>query len=158
MSHLFTYDHTGKKILVDPTSVQQVDPKIAGGYIQDVISHRVCSKINEHKGSHEVAIDPATAILIGKILIKAVLLIKDCKQSNSEREGVVRNPSRSALGSLKKLVRKELGWFKYIFFGAKIIRALTEVSADMDKGELQTCGLYADDTEDPHYYSNYVEL
>jgi hypothetical protein len=128
-------------------------------YIQDVISHRVCSKINDHKGSHEVAIDPATAILIGKILIKAVLLIKDCKQSSSEREGVVRNPSRSDLGSLKKLVRKELGWFKYIFFGAKIIRALTEVSADMDNGELQTCGLYTDDnTEDSNYYSNYVEL
>ena len=128
-------------------------------YIREVVSHRVCSKINEHKGSQEVAIDPATAILIGKILIKAVLLIKNCKESNPEREGVVRNPSRSDLGSLKKLVRKELGWFKYIFFGAKIIRALTEVSADMDNGELQTCGLYTDDnTEDSNYYSNYVEL
>ena len=127
-------------------------------YIQDVVSHRVCSKINEHKGSQEVAIDPATAILIGKILIKAVILIKDCKRSSSEREGVVRNPSRSDLGSLKKLVRKELGWFKYIFFGAKIIRALTEVSADMDNGELQTCGLYTDGAEDSNYYSGYVEL
>jgi|TARA_R110000765_G_scaffold44238_3_gene91865 hypothetical protein len=131
-----------------------------GHYIREVVSYRVCSKINEHKGSQEVAIDPATAILIGKILIKAVLLIKNCKGSNPEREGVVRNPSRSDLGSLKKLVRKELGWFKYIFFGAKIIRALTEVSADMDNGELQTCGLYANDaeTQNPNYYSNYTEL
>jgi hypothetical protein len=127
-------------------------------YIKHVISNRVCSKINEHKGSHEVAIDPATAILMGKILIKAMLLIKDCKQSKHEREDVVRNPSRSDLGSLKKLVRKELGWFKYIFFGAKIIRALTEVGAEMNNGEIQTCGLYADDTEDSNYYSNYVEL
>ena len=158
MSH-FAYDHTGKKIVVETTAIQPVDSKIQGGYIRDVISHRVCSKINEHKGGpQEVAIDPATAILIGKILIKAVILIKNCRQSNAEREGVVRNPSQSDLGSLKKIVRKELGWFKYIFFGAKIIRALREVSADMDSGELQTCGLYVNDSEGPDYYSNYVEL
>ena len=130
-------------------------------YVQDVISHRVCAKINENNGAQEVSIDPATAILIGKILIKAIGLIKNCKQSNSEREGVVRNPSLSDLGGLKKIVRKELGWFKYIFFGAKIIRALREVGSDMDNGELQTCGLYSDapnNPEDTGYYSNYVEL
>tara|TARA_R110000824_G_scaffold10866_1_gene47539 strand:+ start:36749 stop:37153 length:405 start_codon:yes stop_codon:yes gene_type:complete len=131
-------------------------------YIRDVISHRVCSKINEHKGgSQEVAIDPATAILIGKILIKAVILIKGCKQSSDEREGVVRNPSLSDLGSLKTIVRKELGWFKYIFFGAKIIRALREVSTDMDSSELTACGLHSETSkppEGPDYYSNYVEL
>ena len=127
-------------------------------YIKDVISHRVCSKLGENKGSQEVAIDPATAILIGKILIKAVILIKGCKQSGEEREGVVRNPSLSDLGSLKTIVRKELGWFKYIFFGAKIIRALREVSSDMDSSELMACGLHSETPEDPNSHSNYVEL
>ena len=127
-------------------------------YIKDVISQRVCSKLNEHKGTQEVAMDPATAILIGKILIKAVVLIKGCKQSSAEREGVVRNPSLSDLGSLKTIVRKELGWFKYIFLGAKIIRALREVSTDMDSNELTACGLHSDTPENPNYYSNYVEL
>ena len=92
-------------------------------YLQNIVSHRVCAKINEHKGSQEVAIDPATAVLIGKILIKAVVLIKNCKKSTSEREDAIRNPSLLDLGGLKKIVRKELGWFRYLFLGAKIMRA-----------------------------------
>ena len=74
-------------------------------YIHDIVSYKVCSKINRDKGLQEVAIDPATAILIGKILIKAVLLIKSCKGSNAAREDAVRNPSLSDLSGLKKLVR-----------------------------------------------------
>ena len=126
-------------------------------YIHDVVSYRVCSKINK-KGSQEVAIDPATAILIGRILIKAVLLIKSCKGSNAEREGAVRNPSLSDLSGLKKIVRKELGWFKYFLFGAKIIGALREVSTDMDNNELKTCGLYSNHLSDSEEYKGYVEL
>ena len=137
-------------------------------YLQNIVSHRVCAKINEHKGSQEVAIDPATAVLIGKILIKAVVLIKNCKKSTSEREDAIRNPSLLDLGGLKKIVRKELGWFRYLFLGAKIMRALREVGADMDHGELKTCGVFGPpthpdsdtprDSDDPGYFSNYVEL
>ena len=127
-------------------------------HIQDVVSHRVCSKMNEGKGPQEVAIDPATAILIGKVLIKVVLLIKDCRGSNTEREDAVRNPSWSDLGSLKKIVRKELGWFKYILFGAKIIRAIRDVGGSMNNNELKTCGLYSDDLSDGGQHKGYVEL
>ena len=127
-------------------------------YIKDVVSYRVCSKINENKGSQEVAIDPATAVLIGRVLIKAFNLIRACKNSNTEREDVVRNPSWSDLGALKKKLRKELGWFKYILFGAKIIRAIRDIGQSIDNNELKTCGLYSDDLADGEQYKGYVEL
>ena len=48
------------------------------------------------------------------------------------------------------------------------MRALREVGADMDHGELKTCGVFgppshpnsdaSSDMDDPGYYSNYVEL
>jgi hypothetical protein len=128
------------------------------GYIHDIVSYKVCSKLNRDKGLQEVAIDPATAILIGKILIKAVLLIKSCKGSNAAREDAVRNPSLSDLSGLKKLVRKELGWFKYILFGAKIIGAIRDVGGELDNNELKTCGLYSNHLDDSEQYKGYVEL
>tara|TARA_R110002020_G_scaffold105661_12_gene246327 strand:+ start:2191 stop:2607 length:417 start_codon:yes stop_codon:yes gene_type:complete len=124
----------------------------------DSISHKICAKINEKRGKQEVAIDPATAIMIAKIVFKLVVLIKECKQSNTERENTIRNPTHTDLGWLRKIVREHMGLIPYLFFGSKIVDSIADISKDCDNTELSLCGIYDKDLDDGNYYRKYVEV
>jgi hypothetical protein len=113
--------------------------------------------MNEGKRNQEVAIDPATAIMIGKIIIRVIRMIKRCKGSDEQREDVIRNPSLLDNSTLKSIVRKELGWFKYFLFGAKIISSIKGVGLEMPSSELVACGLH-EKPSDQADGNNYVEL
>tara|TARA_R110000824_G_scaffold282601_20_gene470932 strand:- start:2773 stop:3189 length:417 start_codon:yes stop_codon:yes gene_type:complete len=118
-------------------------------YVKNVLSHKIYNKMHNADGrSQEVAIDPATIVLIAKISISVIRFIKNCKGSAEEREGVIRNPGIDGDGILKSIVRKKLGWFKYFFIGAKVIRAIKEIGSEVKHDELNSSGLFDDLGED----------
>jgi hypothetical protein len=118
-------------------------------YVENVLSHKVYHKMHNADGrSQEVAIDPATIVLIAKISISIIRAIKNCKGSAEEREEIVRNPGIDTDGLLKSIVRKKLGWFKYFFIGAKVIRAIKEIGSEVKYDELNSSGLFDDLGED----------
>ena len=127
-------------------------------YIKATVSHQICGEINKKRGRREVSIDPATAIMIAKIVLKIILAIRECKQSNTERENTIRNPSWSDDWLLKGMVRKQMGWLQYLIFGAHVIGAIKGFGRDAGNSELTSCGLYDGSLSDGKYYRRYVEL
>jgi hypothetical protein len=120
-------------------------------YINNVISHRVCSEMHSGGGKQEVMMDPATIALIAKISIKVIRLVRQCRNSESEIQSIINNPDPKDEGALKRVVRKELGWFKYLLIGAKVVRALKSVGSKMDRNELSLCGALPDESDNGYY-------
>ena len=91
-------------------------------YVENVLSTKIYNKAhNKGKGAEEVFVDPATLILIGKISVTVIRLIKGCKKSREERQEIVNAPTLEDDRILKKVVRRHLGWFKYMATGSKVI-------------------------------------
>ena len=118
-------------------------------YVKNVLSHKIYNKMRAADGnSQEVAIDPATIVLIAKISISVIKTIKGCKESAEEREGIIRRPGANEDSILKSIVRKKLGWFKYFLIGAKVIRAIKDMGTEVRHEEFRDAGLYDDLGED----------
>ena len=116
-------------------------------YVENVLSRRIYDKMQD-KSNQEVAIDPATIILIGKISLSVIKAIRKCAEAANEREGIVKNPTRKNEKVLKRIVRRELGWVKYLLIGGKVIDAMKEMGTEMSHSELEQSHLFVDDFED----------
>ena len=118
-------------------------------YVENVLSRRIYDKM-QAKGSQEVAIDPATIILLGKISLSIIRAIKKCEETADAREEVVKNPTRKNEKVLKRIVRRELGWIKYLLIGGKVIDAMKEMGTEVGHSELEQSQLFIDDFDDPN--------
>ena len=116
-------------------------------YVENVLSRRIYDKM-QSKSDQEVAIDPATIILIGKISLSVIRAIKKCAEEAGERENIIKNPTRKNGKVLKRIVRRELGWVKYLLIGGKVIDAMKEMGTEMSHSELEQSHLFVDDFED----------
>jgi hypothetical protein len=110
-------------------------------YVEHTLSTKIYNRA-QNKDSEEVVVDPATLILIGKISVTIIRLIKSCKDSNEERTAAVKYPTTNENKILKKIVRRELGWLKYVIMGRRIVKAIKEVGTDLTYGELEAAELY----------------
>ena len=110
-------------------------------YVEHTLSTKIYNRA-QNKDSEEVVVDPATLILISKISIRIIRLIKSCKDSNEERTAAVKYPTTNENKILKKIVRRELGWLKYVIMGRRIVKAIKEVGTDLTYGELEAAELY----------------
>ena len=115
-------------------------------YVENVLSTKIYNKAyNKGKGTEEVFVDPATLMLIGKISITVIRLIKGCKKSRGERQEVVNTPTLDEELILKRVVRRHLGWFKYMTTGGKVIKSIKEVGFTLNEEELEQADLFNDD-------------
>ena len=112
-------------------------------YVENVLSKKIYDKAyNKGRRDEEVSIDPATLILIGKISVTVIRLIKGCRESKEERQNTIRTPTFDDEKVLKKVVRRQLGWFKYMIVGRKVINAIKEVGCELDENELEQTDLF----------------
>ena len=107
--------------------------------------------MNRESGKQEVMMDPATIALIAKVSIKVIATIRQCKNSESDIQSIINSPDPQDEGSLKRIVRRELGWFKYFLIGAKVVRSLKSVGSKMDRNELSLCGAFPDESQNGYY-------
>ena len=114
-------------------------------YVENVLSAKIYNKAyNKGRAEEEVFVDPATLILIGKISVTVIRLIKGCKKSREERQEIVNTPTLDEDRVLKKVVRRQLGWFKYMTTGSKVIKAIKEVGFELDGNDLEQADLFND--------------
>ena len=114
-------------------------------YVENVLSTKIYNKAyNKGRGDEEVFVDPATLILIGKISVTVIRLIKGCKKSKKGRQEIVNAPTLDEERILKRVVRRHLGWFKYMTTGGKVIKAIKEVGFTLDGNELEQANLFND--------------
>ena len=112
-------------------------------YVEHDLSTRIYNKMyNKDKEDQEVFVDPATVVLIGKISLTVVRLIKGCKDSQEERVSVLKTPTISEDRLLARVVRRKLGWFKYMRMGGKVVKAMKEMGADLAPDEMERAGLF----------------
>lgn len=112
-------------------------------YVEHDLSTRIYNKMyNKDKEGQEVFVDPATVILIGKISLTVIRLIKGCKDSQEERVSLVKSPTITEDRLLAKVVRRKLGWIKYMRIGGKVIKAMKEMGTDLTSDELEKAGLF----------------
>ena len=115
-------------------------------YVEHDLSTRIYNKIyNKGKKDQEVFVDPATVILIGKISLTVIRLIKGCKDSQEERVSAVKSPTITEDRLLAKVVRRKLGWIKYMRIGGKVIKAMKEMGTDLTPDEMNQAGLFNED-------------
>ena len=123
-------------------------------YVENVLSRRIYDK-KQDKSNQEVAIDPATIILLGKISLSIIRAIKKCEKGADAREGIIKNPTEANKKVLKRIVRRELGWVKYLLIGGKVINAMKEMGTEVNHSELEQSQLFTDDesnTSSTHVY------
>ena len=114
-------------------------------YVENVLSTKIYNKAyNKGREDEEVFVDPATLILIGKISVTVIRLIKGCKKSREERQEIVNAPTLDEDRVLKRVVRRQLGWFKYMTTGGKVIKAIKEVGCKLNENELDQADLFND--------------
>jgi hypothetical protein len=114
-------------------------------YVENVLSTKIYDKAYyKGKGVEEVFVDPATLILIGKISVTVIRLIKGCKKSKEGRQEIVNAPTLDEERILKRVVRRQLGWFKYMTTGSKVITAIKEVGFELNEDELEQADLFND--------------
>ena len=114
-------------------------------YVENVVSTKIYNKAyNKGREDEEVFFDPATLILIGKISVTVIRLIKGCKKSREERQEIVNTPTLDEDRILKKVVRRHLGWLKYMTTGSKVITAIKEVGFELNENELEQADLFND--------------
>jgi len=116
-------------------------------YVENILSRKIYDKM-QSKSDQEVAIDPATIILIGKISLSVIRAIKKCAEAVDEREEIIKNPTSKNERVLKRIVRRELGWVKYLLIGGKVMRAMKEMGTEMSHSELEQSHLFIDDLEE----------
>tara|TARA_R100000808_G_scaffold24811_1_gene58477 strand:- start:834 stop:1232 length:399 start_codon:yes stop_codon:yes gene_type:complete len=114
-------------------------------YVENVLSTKIYNRAyNKGRAAEEVFVDPATLILIGKISVTVIRLIKGCKKSREERQEVVIAPTINENRILKRVVRRHLGWFKYMTMGGKVLTAIKEVGCELNEDELEQADLFND--------------
>ncbi len=111
-------------------------------YVENVLSRKIHTKVNKNQGAQEVMVDPATLLLIAKISVAVIKTIRRCRESDTERTTVVKAPTASDDKILKRIVRKQLGWFKYMTTGGKIVQAMKEMGTELTENELEQSELY----------------
>tara|TARA_Y100001951_G_C11251685_1_gene246820 strand:+ start:175 stop:606 length:432 start_codon:yes stop_codon:yes gene_type:complete len=133
--------------------------KYMNDYVENVLSRRIYDKM-QSKSDQEVAIDPATIILIGKISLSVIRAIKKCAEEADEREEIIKSPTSKNEKVLKRIVRRELGWIKYLLIGGKVIDAMKEMGTEVSHSELDQSQLFTNDFEnsnslDPNFSITY---
>ena len=125
------------------TKMRKRSENLMNDYVEHDLSTRIYNKMyNKGKEDQEVFVDPATVILIGKISLTVIRLIKGCKDSQEERVSVVKFPTVSEDRLLAKVVRRKLGWIKYMRIGGKIVKAMKEMGTDLTPNEMEKAGLF----------------
>ena len=142
------------------TKMRKRSENLMNDYVEHDLSTRIYNKMyNKGKEDQEVFVDPATVILIGKISLTVIRLIKGCKDSKEERTNTVINPTISEDRLLSRVVRRKLGWFKYMRIGKKVIAGMTEMGTELTLNEMNQAGLFNEEGKiTVHEGQKYQEL
>tara|TARA_R110000824_G_scaffold54535_3_gene150469 strand:- start:1051 stop:1527 length:477 start_codon:yes stop_codon:yes gene_type:complete len=142
------------------TKIKRRSENLMNDYVEHDLSTRIYNKMyNKDKEDQEVFVDPATVVLIGKISLTVVRLIKGCKDSQEERVSVLKTPTISEDRLLARVVRRKLGWFKYMRMGGKVVKAMKEMGADLAPDEMERAGLFNEEGKiTVHEGEKYQEL
>lgn len=111
-------------------------------YIENTLSTKIYNKVYKAGTDQEVAVDPATLYLISKISILVIRTIKKCKDLDSDRIKIVQSPERRDSRILKRIVRRELGWVKYLLIGNKVVSAMKEMGTELTHDDLERSELF----------------
>jgi len=111
-------------------------------YIENTLSTKIYNKVYKAGTDQEVAIDPATLFLISKISITVIRTIKKCKDLDDDRTKVIQSPERRDSRILKRIVRRELGWVKYLLIGNKVVSAMKEMGTELTHDDLERSELF----------------
>ncbi len=84
----------------------------------------------------EVFIDPASITIYISIISAVVKIIKRCRESDSVPESA-QQPTIFEKMVVKRVVRRKLGWRKYLREGKEMTKSLFEVGAGSTKGEIE---------------------
>jgi len=142
------------------TKMRKRSENLMNDYVEHDLSTRIYNKMyNKGKEDQEVFVDPATVILIGKISLTVIRLIKGCKESKEERTNTVISPTIGEDKLLARVVRRKLGWFKYMRMGGKVVRAMKEMGTDLTLNEMNQAGLFNEEGKITiHEGEKYLEL
>ena len=142
------------------TKMRKRSENLMNDYVEHDLSTRIYNKMyNKGKEDQEVFVDPATVILIGKISLTVIRLIKGCKDSQEERVSVVKSPTIAEDRLLARVVRRKLGWLKYMRIGSKVIKAMKEMGTDLAPDEMEQAGLFNEEGKITiHEGEKYLEL
>lgn len=108
------------------------------------VSQSIVNRLNKSK-EQEVFVDPVTLTLIASIVTQIVkLLIKYIEYKEEEKEKspiehkeeiaykIIKQPSFWQRWTLKQMIRKEMGVFKYWWNGKEIYNAVLDEGKDTD--------------------------
>ena len=111
-------------------------------YIENTLSTKIYNKVYKAGTDQEVAVAPAPLYLISKISILVIRTIKKCKDLDSDRIKIVQSPERRDSRILKRIVRRELGWVKYLLIGNKVVSAMKEMGTELTHDDLERSELF----------------
>lgn len=108
----------------------------------DIVSAKTTIKITDDIAKHlcnseGCSIDPITVLIIINIVIEVVKLINECQEEDTNEVKKLNKPSKLEKRILKRIVRKELGFFRYWFYGNSYLNALEKTGQKITKQELQ---------------------
>lgn len=84
----------------------------------------------------EVFVDPASVMLYTTIITKTIKLLKRCKEAH-EVAYVADNPSKKEIAIIRRIVRREIGLFKYLKNGNSIVNSVIEEGKRATNAELR---------------------
>ena len=78
------------------------------------VDHSKGIKRSKHDNDTEVFIDPATAIMAGKMIYTIIKAFRACRADETVAYNMARYPGRNSRRQIKKAVRKHIGWFAWM--------------------------------------------
>ena len=90
---------------------------------------------SKNKQAYKVAVDPATIMLVGSIIIDIIKLIKKCKTEKEVIE-TAKKPSVFENRTLYRVIRRRLGWRKYFNNRHAIANSIRNKGASLTEEEV----------------------
>jgi hypothetical protein len=105
------------------------------------MSNRVAQSCNNDSISggnnnlQQVFIDPASIALYMSIIVQVVKLVKACREAHSVPTSA-QQPTRFERNSVKRIVRRKLGFIRNLREGKKLVQSIFDVGAGSTVGEI----------------------
>jgi len=95
-----------------------------------LISKRIYTRLQSKVSPEEnhIAVDPVTMIIIIQIVTLLIRTLQNCKNGASLKSTFT-DPTRVDKFILKRIIRKELGWFKNLLEGKHYYNSILEESS-----------------------------
>lgn len=87
--------------------------------------------IHAHKNEENYSLDPSTVFLIRNAVIEIIESLYECQQNKEEATKEVNNLSKFNKITLKRILRRNLGWKEYIKNGHKYLHSFQDTGKGM---------------------------